>query len=153
MKELFEYREALVNRLREATREFCDSCKQVNDPFAFMDGDWNLHQVASHVRDIDRLVYGARIRETLENEKPAFKSFDPDAWMEKRYKKEERFEAMLDDLLKNIEAVCDMLGNLPPEAWSRESRHETLGEHLTLQLWVERSLAHIEEHLQVLKKA
>ena len=45
------------------------------------------------------------------------------------------------------------LRDLPQEAWSRESRHETMGGELALQLWVERNLQHIEEHLQTLKKA
>jgi hypothetical protein len=48
--------------------------------------------------------------------------------------------------------LCTTLRGLPQEAWSRESRHEALGGGLTMQLWVERSLAHIEEHLQAVKK-
>ncbi len=40
----------------------------------------------------------------------------------------------------------------PQEVWSREGRHEALGGGLTLQLWVERSLAHIEEHLAAVKQ-
>jgi hypothetical protein len=42
---------------------------------------------------------------------------------------------------------------LPQEGWSRTSRHASLGGDLTLQLWVERSLAHLEEHLAALKTA
>jgi len=45
-----------------------------------------------------------------------------------------------------------MLRQLPTEAWSRVSCHEKLGENLTLQLWVERALAHVEEHLETVRK-
>jgi hypothetical protein len=42
---------------------------------------------------------------------------------------------------------------MPNQIWSRESRHEAFGGGLTLQLWVERSLAHVEEHLKALSRA
>jgi hypothetical protein len=51
-----------------------------------------------------------------------------------------------------VDELCKTLRDLPQEAWSRQSRHETMGGGLALQLWVERSLAHIEEHLQAVKK-
>jgi hypothetical protein len=51
-----------------------------------------------------------------------------------------------------VEGLCESLSGLPLEAWSRESTHEALGGGLTLQLWVERSLAHIEEHLQTVNQ-
>jgi hypothetical protein len=41
---------------------------------------------------------------------------------------------------------------LPPEAWSRVSRHTNLGRGLTLQSWVEKNLAHIKEHLEEIRK-
>ena len=59
---------------------------------------------------------------------------------------------ILDEFSSNVEGLCKTLRDLPQEAWSRESRHETLSGELTLQLWVERSLAHIEEHLQAVRK-
>ena len=45
-----------------------------------------------------------------------------------------------------------MLRALPAEAWSRESRHATMGSGFTLQTWVERGLAHIEEHVETVRK-
>jgi len=153
MKELMEYRVKIVARLDEAAREFCAACKTVNDPFSIVGGDWTLHQIASHTRDVDKLVYGARIRQTLNEDNPEFKNFDADAWMEAHYNKDEPLAGILDEFLTNVEDLCKTLSAMPRESWSRESRHETLGGELLLQLWVERSLAHIEEHLRTLKKA
>lgn len=153
MKELFEYREKLIVRLGEATGEFCQACRSFEDPFTKVEGEWTLHQVASHIRDVDQSVYGKRIRQTLDEENPHFKSFNADTWMAEHYDKDEPLAEILSGFSANIDGLCKLLKTLPQKAWSRESRHETMGGALPMQLWVERSLAHIEEHLQTLKKA
>ena len=152
MKELMEYRVKIVARLREAAREFRAACEAVKDPFSVVEGEWTLHQIAWHTRDVDKLIYGARIRQTLNEDNPEFKNFDADAWMAAHYNKEEPLSEILDEFVMNVEELCKTLGSMPREAWSRESRHETMGGELLLQLWVERSLAHIEEHLRSLKR-
>lgn len=153
MKELYEYREKMIARLAQAAREFCAACDAFENPLTQVEGEWNLHQIASHVRDVEKLVYGDRIRKTLEMENPAFQSFDADSWMETNYNQNESLQAILSEFSSNVDALCQTLKNLPQSAWSRESSHETMGGELALQLWVERGLAHIEEHLQTLKKA
>ncbi|MDO9301843.1 MAG: DinB family protein [Anaerolineales bacterium] len=153
MKELLEYRVKLVVRLGEAAQEFRAACEAVNDPFAKVEGEWTLHQIASHTRDVEKLVYGARIQQTLTENNPEFKNFDADAWMTAHYNQQESLADILDEFVKNVNDLCKTLRGLPQEAWSRESRHETQGGELPLQLWVERSMAHIVEHLQSVKRA
>ncbi len=153
MKELLEYRAKMIARLAAAAQEFCLTCKAFSDPFKKVDGEWTAHQIASHTRDVDKMIYGARIRQTLNEENPEFKNFDADAWMAEHYNKDEPLENILSDFSANMDDLYTILQPMPREAWSRESRHETMGGGLTLQLWVERSLAHIEEHLLTLKKA
>jgi len=153
MKELLEYRVKLIDRLEEAAREFRAACQAVEDPFAKVNDEWTAHQIASHTRDVDKLVYGARVQKTLHENNPEFKSFDGDTWMSGHYNPKEPIAAVLDEFSGNIARLCETLRDLPLAAWSRQSRHETIGGELTLQLWVERGLAHIEEHLRALKKA
>lgn len=153
MKALLEYRVKLIDRLEEASQKFRLACEAIDDPFTKVEGEWTLHQIASHTRDVDQRVYGTRILRTLHEENPEFKSFDADEWMAAHYNKEEPITKILDEFSKSCDELCKILRTLPQKAWSRESRHETIGGELTLQLWVERSLAHIEEHLQTLKKA
>lgn len=153
MKELTEYREKLVARLREAAGELCELCKTFRDPFTASGGDWTAHQIAFHVRDVDREVYGMRIRQTLNEDNPEFKNFDPDGWMSANYNRDEPLEKILSEISSSINEACKLLDVMPLEGWSRLSRHEALGRDLTLQLWVERSLAHVEEHLAALKNA
>jgi hypothetical protein len=117
-----------------------------------VEGEWTLHQVASHVRDVEKLVFGARVKQTLNEDNPEVKNFDVDEWMSAHYNPAESLAQILDEFTKNVADLCVTLRGLPQEAWSRESRHEAIGGGLTMQLWVERSLAHIEEHLQAVKK-
>jgi len=153
MKELLEYREKLLARIEEAAQEFRSACESFGDPFTKVDGEWTVHQIASHTRDVDKMVYGERIRQTLNEANPEFKSFDADAWMAANYDKDEPLSKIANDFWKSIQDLCKTLQAVSREAWSRESRHETMSGELTLQLWVERNLAHIEEHLLTLKKA
>jgi hypothetical protein len=153
MKELNEYRSQLIKRLIDVTREFRDACLSVQDPFALLEeGGWNVHQVAVHTRDVNHLVYGFRAQKTAEEENPEFANFDGDAYMEKHYNANEPLSEILDGFAANVETLAGMLRALPKEAWSRESRHTTFGGGFTLQTWIERDLAHIEEHLKVVKK-
>lgn len=152
MKELLEYRASLIDRLVSVTDEFCAACLAVQDVFApLAEGEWNVHQVAVHVRDVDKLVYGSRARRTASEDNPEFQSFDGEFYMAEHYSAHEPLVQVLDELRGNVDALAKILRGLPTDAWSRESRHATLGSGFTLQSWVERNLAHIEEHMQVIK--
>jgi hypothetical protein len=153
MKELSEYRAKLVDRLVSASKEFHEACLAVRDAYAPMgDGGWNAHKIAAHTRDVDQLVYGLRAQRTAKEENPEFQNFDGEAYMAEHYNADEPLNEMLDGFVQSVESLADMLRALPAEAWSRVSRHAMLGSGLTLQTWVERDLAHIEEHLETVKK-
>jgi hypothetical protein len=151
MKELHEYRVLLVSRLKAAAGEFCDACRAA-DPLARLEGDWTAHQIAAHTRDVEKFVYGMRIRRTLSEEAPVFTSFDADAWMAEHYQAGEPLEEILNEFHNGVKETCEMLTEMPQEGWSRLSSHEVMGGEFPLQLWVERSLAHIEEHLKTIKR-
>lgn len=150
MKELMEYREKLVSRWWAATEEFCAACRSFPDAHTKTNGEWTVHQIAFHVAGIYHEVYGNRILRTLQEEVPTFTNFEPEEWMSANYAKDASMENILNDFSKRIKEMCDQLGNAPQEIWSRLSCHESLGKDLTLQLWAERGLAHIEEHLKEL---
>jgi hypothetical protein len=151
MKELLEYRVFLVNRLRKAAGEFCEACEAL-DPLKKY-GEWTLHQIAAHLRDLNHLVYEKRVREIIAEDNPLFENFDPEAWMMSHYEPDESIKKILDEFKNHVDQLCETLSALPVEAWSRESRHEMIGDQLPLQLWVERGLAHIEDHLLEIKSA
>lgn len=153
MKELAEYRANLMKRLEEAADEFRAACLSVKDPHAPVDLDgWTVHQIAAHTRDVDKLVYSLRARRTAAQENPQFLNFDGEAYMSANYHANAALDDVLDSLVENVRALVKWLQTLPPQAWSRVSRHTTLGSELTLQTWVEKDLAHLEEHLAAVKK-
>ncbi len=152
MKELLEYRVKLLERFREAAQEFRTACEEAGDPAAKVDGEWTVQQIAVHTRDVSRFVYGARVHQTILEENPSFTNFDADKWMLEHYDPQESLSTILSEFTTYVEELCVMLESQPREAWSRVSRHEIVGGGLTMQLWVERNLAHIEEHLRALKK-
>jgi hypothetical protein len=153
MKELAEYRLNLMQRLEDTAHEFRDECLRAADPMTPLQADgWTLHQLAVHTRDVDELVYGLRARRTAVEENPEFPNFDGEAYMAAHYDSGESLERVVDRLVESVQALVEWLKRLPIESWSRVSRHTTLGSGLTLQTWVEKDLAHMEEHLETVKK-
>jgi len=153
MKELLEYRMNLMERLEDAAKAFRAECLAAEDPYAPLEEDgWNVHQIAVHTRDVDKLVYGLRVRRTAMEDNPEFPNFDGDAYMAENYNANESLSELLHNFVESVEALVELLRALPDEAWSRLSRHTTLGSGLTLQTWAEKNLAHIEEHLETMKK-
>jgi hypothetical protein len=153
MKELIAYRTKLITRLVEAAREFRAECLAVQDVTTPLEADgWTVHQIAAHTRDVDRLVYGLRTRRTAAELNPEFQNFDSEEYMTEHYRKSEPLVEILDGLVEQVEGLAQELRALPAEAWARLSSHVMLGRGLTLQTWVEKDLAHIEEHLQTIRK-
>jgi len=152
MKELAEYRMNLMKKLEDSAQAFREECLKANDPYAPFDATgWNVHQIAVHTRDVDELVYGLRARRTAVEENPEFPNFDGEAYMSANYNSSEPLKEIVDSLVGNVRALVEALGALPLEAWSRVSRHTTLGSDIALQTWVEKDLAHIQEHLETIR--
>jgi hypothetical protein len=153
MKELSEYRRKLMQKLEETANAFREECLKAQDPNAPLHaGGWNVHQIAVHTRDVDKLVYGLRARRTAAEENPEFPNFDGEAFMGANYNAGEPLEEVLRSFVENTQALVEWLRALPVDSWSRLSRHTTLGRDLTLETWVERDLAHIQEHLKTVKE-
>lgn len=152
MKEITEYRAKLIDALAAAAKDFRAACLAVKDPYVPLEeGSWNVHQLAVHTRDVDQLVYGLRARRTALEDNPEFQNFDGEAYMAEHYDTDEPLDELLNGFVESVESLTENLHSLPPGAWSRGSRHATLGSDFTLQTWVERDLAHIREHLETIK--
>ena len=147
-----------MNRLPEkmlaAAETFRTACLAVDDDKTPLEADgWNVHQLASHTRDVEIHVYGARMRRTVEEENPEFQDFDAEGWMAENYNPDEPFSEMLGHFMTSVQDAADWLHALPSEAWDRESRHELAKDSIfTLKDWVERDIAHIEEHLKTIEE-
>jgi len=141
-------------KMMAAAERYRAACHAVADEKAPLEaGGWNLHQLTSHTRDVEIYVYGARMRRTVEEDNPEFQDFDAEEWMAENYDVNEPFAELLEKFMVSVQKAVDWLHALPPEAWDRESRHEMAkGSVFTLRNWVERDIAHIEEHLETINK-
>jgi hypothetical protein len=152
MKELNEYRQRLLDTIESKAHVFVEAMQAVKEPSAPLEeGGWNLHQVAAHVRDVQIHVYGMRVRRTVAENIPTFQNFDADAWNAEHYHADEPLDNILREFETDVREMLSLLRAQPAEAWNRIGKHETFGE-LSLQLWVERLLAHIKEHLETVGK-
>ncbi len=153
MKELLEYRTKLIARLVGAALEFRRECLAVQDVTMPLEtGGWTVHQIAAHTRDVHNLVYGLRARRTAAEDNPEFQNFNGEEYMAEHYSKSEPMVEIVDALVEQVEGLAEELHALPSQAWARVSSHVMLGRDLTLQTWVEKDLAHIQEHLETIKK-
>lgn len=149
MEQLLEYRQRLLERFEQTARQFREAVETATSPEVPREAqDWSVHQIAAHTRDVEKMVYGLRVRRTLEEDNPLFENFDGEAWMREHYRADEPLASILDELADSVREAVAYLRGLAPEAWARESRHATYGAGFTTQTWVERALAHLEEHLK-----
>ena len=154
MKELLAYRAKLIARMVETAHEFRHECLAVPDVTMPLEaGGWTVHQIAAHTRDVHELVYGLRTRRTAAEDNPQFQNFNGDEYMKEHYSKSEPLNEILDKLVEQVESLAEELRALPSQAWTRVSSHAMLGRGLSLQTWVEKELAHIQEHLETIKRA
>lgn len=108
-------------------------------------GEWSAHQVLFHACSVDEQAYGPRLHRILHEERPALEDFHSDDWMATHYRAAEpirdlvlRWQAARERYAAEVEAA-------PSEAWGRTGLQPYWGER-TLQWWVERAVAHADEH-------
>jgi len=109
-------------------------------------GEWTVHQVAAHLRDVEVQAYVPRVHRMLAEAEPVLHDFDAEAFMADRYRSDEPIDQIVADLEQARLGVRRMLAFDDGRAWSRTGRHPALGSR-TVQTWIERAVAHFDEHL------
>lgn len=147
MDELLEYRQRMVKKIAEAPEKLEAAIVQIKDHTQPLESDgWNLHQVIAHMRDVNKHVYLPRLHRIMVEDNPMFENFDGDAWMAENYQPQEPILEVIAEFKEQCLSSANWLKDLPHVAWNRPGRHPSFGKH-SLQWWVERTLAHINEHL------
>ena len=143
-----DYRRRLLARYREQVDQYAGHLGGLTEAAArtpIKPGEWSAHQVLFHTFSVDENAYGPRLRRILHEDHPTLEDYDGEGWMAAHYDPGEptgtlldRWRAVRDGYSAEVEAV-------PSEAWSRTGRQSYWGER-TLQWWVERAVAHADEH-------
>jgi uncharacterized damage-inducible protein DinB len=143
-----DYRRRLLDRYRGQVEAFAGHLASLDDRAArapIQAGEWSAHQVLFHTYSVDEQAYGPRLRRILREDRPALEDYDGDRWMAERYDPDEPTSALLERWRTVRQRYAAEVAEAPPEAWGRTGLQPFWGER-TLQWWVERAVAHADEH-------
>jgi len=145
---LDDYRRRLLDRYRGQVEAYAEHLAGVDDGAArapIQPGEWSAHQVLFHAVSVDENAYGPRLRRILREDRPTLEDYDGDGWMAGHYDPGEPTGVLLERWRSVRQGYAAELAKAPPEAWGRTGRQSYWGER-TLQWWVERAVAHGDEH-------
>ncbi len=150
---LDHYRRRLLERFRlqpETYRERLRGLDGASVHAPIQPGEWSAHQVIFHVRAADEQAYGPRLMRILREDRPELEDHDEVAWMTDHYDPGESAQAVLQRWQAARQGWADLLQTAPAASWSRSGLHPFYGER-TLQWWLERAVAHGEDHRRQLE--
>lgn len=150
MEELIFYRERLMQRLETIATDFQQAVESIPASRLYVPlqaGGMSAHQVAAHLRNVEAQVFLPRLQRILAEESPQLEKLLGGDWLLKEYRMDEPLEKILTDFGEMRCQEVRWLKQMPAQSWSRTARHPIWGVR-TLQWWVEKSLAHIEDHLR-----
>jgi hypothetical protein len=145
---LDDYRRRLLARYLDQVDEYARHLAGLDEGAArapIRPGEWSAHQVLFHASSVDENAYGPRLRRILREQRPMLEDYDGDGWMAERYDPAEPTRVIL-ERWSSVRRDCSAeAAGAPTEAWSRTGVQPYWGER-TLQWWVERAVAHADEH-------
>jgi uncharacterized damage-inducible protein DinB len=109
-------------------------------------GEWSMKEVLAHLRDLERDLFLPRLRRILDEHRPAFASFDPDAWARARDHREGVFEQDLTEFAAARARTLAFLAALPDSAVARLGLSGYFGP-VTLAQYATHVVDHDLEHL------
>jgi hypothetical protein len=140
-RDLLQSYTAQAESLRRALGDRRSTMQESLEP-----GGWTPHQVIWHVRAVETQAYLPRLERLLARDGAELQDFDGDGWMATRYAADEPWQRIVDDFVAARQEMAARLDAAPVAAWSHTGRHGYWGSR-TLMWWVERSLAHVDEHI------
>jgi hypothetical protein len=136
----------LVDRLRRQAAEIRRLTRgldetQLSTPT--VPGKWSLKELVCHFRRMEQ-VFGERFDKLLTQDNPAISPYAPDGDVAFAAFGEQTTETVLDDFLREREALCRRLETLSPTDWHRKGHHPEFS-HYDVHFQAE-YMAHHEAH-------
>jgi hypothetical protein len=110
------------------------------------DDEWCLTEVLAHLADLERVLFLPRFRRIVAEERPAFETFDPQAWEREREHRARAFATDLDGFTRARAETLAFLAGLPAGAAERLGLSGHFGP-MTLAQYATHLLDHDLEHL------
>jgi hypothetical protein len=136
----------LVDRLRRQAaevRRLIIGLDEVQLATPTVPGKWSLKELVCHFRRMEQ-VFGERFNRLITENNPEVVPYDPTGDKVFEELTTHSTDMVLDEYLREREALCRRLENLPPEGWHRKGRHPEY-ENYDLHFQVE-YMAHHEAH-------
>jgi hypothetical protein len=136
----------LVDRLRRQAAEVRRLTRGLDEPALAtptVPGKWSLKQLVCHMRRMEQ-VFGDRFHRMITEDSPEVVPYAPDGDEAFAGFAEQPTESVLEDYLREREALCRRLESLSPADWHRKGRHPEFP-HFDVHFQVE-YMAHHEAH-------
>ena len=108
--------------------------------------DWHIHQVVTHLRDVQRDIFLPRIGLALQAPGTAIQPFHADAYMQTHY----RADAPFDDLLHDFDSACRhfaaKLQTLDEAQWRCHVQHPKITT-MSIEWLAWHTIGHTHEHI------
>lgn len=152
--ELIRYRAALFAKMEQQPGALADCIHHLPaeawHTWRNPDG-LTVHQLLAHLRDMEVLAIGPRVRRILAEETPYLEPFASHLWSVTDQPATPP-DHLLTELAQARRVLLAEVAHLPVEAWNRTGFHPPSGSR-TLQWWVERAYTHLDGHLRELPVA
>lgn len=154
-EQLYEYRAKLLDRLEQQPAQFAEALAGIPEP------EWHtrrdeqgrtVHQVVAHVRYLETLAFGPRIRSILQADNAELVAYPTHHWADALYDRAEPLASILEEFSRTRAEIVAWLRPQDAAGWTRLGFHPPSGAR-TLQWWAERTLNHAREHLESIRGA
>jgi hypothetical protein len=114
-------------------------------------GEWSVHQVLAHIRDVEVRAYQMRLERILRQDNPLFEDFDAEGWMRLHYRESEPVQAVLESFAAARRRGKMLVVEMRADDWQRIGTHPETGPR-SFEWWMTRSVEHAQEHLDELAR-
>ena len=121
----------LVDRLRRQAAEVRRLTRGLDETqlaTPTVPGKWSLKELVCHLRRMEQ-VFGDRFDKLLTEENPKIAPYTPDGDTASLAFQEQQTENVLDDYLREREALCRRLEALSPADWHRKGQHPEFADY------------------------
>ena len=138
--------QTLVERIRVSARlleQVVAAIPTNKQSVPLREGEWSVHRILLHSRDIVMLGYGTHIRRLVLETDPVFGRFSED-YRVRHPGEDESVEHIMFMIKSEHELLARLLEHLPAEDWQRSGISN--GQRRNIEFWAMRVAGHAEEH-------
>ena len=138
---------ALLERFRRAPELLAVVLTGVfgeEEDFTAAPGKWSIRQLIAHLADTE-LVAAHRMRQVIAEDNPTLVAFDQEAWASCLDYARRKPKQSLETFRRLRAENCELVRELPPDAWQRKGNHTERGPVTLLEL-LQGYAEHVESH-------